>query len=87
MRTRFLWWPFHPAGYALSMNFGVEYFWFCLVISWAIKWIILRYAGINAYRKAIPFMFGIILGEYSVGAFWSVLSVIMQRPIYDFAPG
>jgi len=33
MRQIFVWWPFHPAGYALSMAFGVDYFWSCLVIS------------------------------------------------------
>ena len=33
------------------------------------------------------FFFGVLLGEYCVGAFWSVLSVIIQQPIYDFAPG
>ncbi len=87
MRTRFVWWPFHPAGYALSMNFGVEYFWTCLVIAWLVKLVILRYAGYKTYHKTIPFMFGVIIGEYCVGAFWSVMSVILQRPTYDFCPG
>ena len=87
MRMRFIWWPLHPAGYAISMTFGVEYFWTCLVISTIIKWIVLKYGGPGAYRKAVHIFFGIILGEYCVGAFWSVLSVIIHAPIYDFAPG
>ena len=87
MRMRFIWWPLHPAGYAISMTFGVEYFWTCLVISTIIKWIVLKYGGPGAYRKAVQIFFGIILGEYCVGAFWSVLSVIIHAPIYDFAPG
>ncbi|HID06884.1 MAG TPA: hypothetical protein EYP10_07020, partial [Armatimonadetes bacterium] len=33
MRMEFLWWPFHPAGYALALNFGVDYFWSCLLIA------------------------------------------------------
>ncbi len=69
------------------MTFGVEYFWTCLVISTIIKWIILKYGGPARYRKGIFFFFGVILGEYCVGAFWSVLSVIIRAPIYDFAPG
>jgi hypothetical protein len=32
-------------------------------------------------------MFGIILGEFTVGAFWSVMSVVMDSRTYDFAPG
>ena len=87
MRMRFVWWPSHPPGYALSMPFGVGYFWSCLVISSLLKWIFLKYGGLARHRKATQFFFGVILGEYCVGAFWSVLSVIVQHPIYDFAPG
>lgn len=84
MRMRFLWWPLHPAGYALSMNFGIDYIWSCLLISSIIKWIILKYGGLGAHRKAIPFFFGVILGEYCMGSFWSLLSVIIQKRTYDF---
>lgn len=87
MRMRFLWWPFHPAGYALSTNFGVEYFWSCLVIATIVKWVVLKFGGASAHNKARTFFFGVILGEYCVGAFWSAISVIFQTYTYDFAPG
>jgi hypothetical protein len=87
LRTYFVWFPLHPAGYALSMNFGVEYFWTCLVIAWAIKWLLLRYAGHRLYQKVLPIAYGVILGEFAVGAFWSALGVILGRPLYDFCPG
>ena len=87
MRMRFLWWPFHPAGYALSTNFGVEYFWSCLVIATIVKFVVLKFGGASAHRKARSFFFGVILGEYCVGAFWSAISVIFQTYTYDFAPG
>ncbi len=84
MRIRFLWWPFHPVGYALSMNFGVDYIWFTLVIGSALKWGILRFGGLGALRKASPFFLGLILGEYAIGSFWNALSVIIQRKMYVF---
>ena len=87
LRQKFIWWPLHPAGYAISMAGGVRYFWSCLVISSTIKLIILRFGGVTLYQKAVLFFFGVLLGEYCVGAFWSVLSVVIQQPIYDFAPG
>ena len=93
MRTRFLWWPFHPAGYAISLNFGAEYYWSCLVLSSLIKYFVLRYGGYRLNRQVMPFMFGLILGEYGVGAFWSLLSIFLNsgRVInirtYDFCPG
>jgi hypothetical protein len=77
----------HPAGYALGMVFGVEYFWSCLVIAWVVKWAILHWAGHKAYQRFTPVVHGIIIGEYAVGAFWSAMSVILQRPMYDFSPG
>ncbi len=86
MRLQFLWWPLHPAGYALGMVFGVEYFWSCLLIAWVIKWAILHWAGQRAYQRFMPFVYGVIIGEYAVGAFWSALSVVLQRPLYDFSP-
>ena len=84
MRIRFLWWPFHPVGYALSMNFGVDYIWFTIVIGSVLKWGILKYGGLKALRRASPFFLGLILGEYAVGSFWSALSVILQKKMYVF---
>jgi hypothetical protein len=87
MRMQFLWWPFHPAGYALGLNFGTDYFWSCLLIASVVKFFIFRYGGQRAYHASLPFMYGMVLGEYTIGAFWSAASVIYQKPIYDFAPG
>jgi len=84
VRTLFLWWPLHPAGYALSMNFGIDYIWSCLVFSSIIKWLVLKYGGLRLHRKATMFFFGVILGEYCTGGFWSLMSVILQQRTYDF---
>jgi hypothetical protein len=84
MRMRFLAWPLHPAGYALSTNFGTDYIWFCLVLASVAKAAILRYGGIKAHRNAVPFFLGLILGEFTVGSFWSALSVVLQRRTYTF---
>ncbi|MDA1190831.1 MAG: hypothetical protein O3A46_03995 [Candidatus Poribacteria bacterium] len=84
MRTRFLWWQLHPAGYALSLNFGIDYIWSCLIFSSAAKFLVLRFGGIRLYRRSIPLAFGVILGEYVVGAGWSLLATLLKRPMYDF---
>ena len=87
MRQVCVWWPFHPAGYALSTAFGAEYYWSCMLVAWAIKLVVLHTGGLKLYRKSLPFAFGIIIGEYGIGAFWSAMSVILQQRMYDFAPG
>jgi len=84
MRMRFLHWPFHPAGYALSTNFGIDYIWFCLVVASAAKLLVLKYGGIKAHRRAVPFFLGLVLGEFAVGSFWSALSVAIQQRTYTF---
>ncbi|RKY05220.1 hypothetical protein DRP77_01650 [Candidatus Poribacteria bacterium] len=73
MRMRFVWWPFHPAGYALAISYAMDYFWFAFFVSWLIKWILLRQGGLKTHRKAAPFFLGLILGDYVMGSIWAIL--------------
>jgi hypothetical protein len=66
MRTRFLWWPFHPVGYLVSGSFGLFRLWLPIFVTWLVKTLILRYGGLDWYRKARPFFFGLIFGEFLV---------------------
>ena len=43
---------------------GLIYFWFPVMVSWLIKFLILRFWGWQMYRKAIPFFLGLVLGDY-----------------------
>lgn len=85
--------PFHPAGYAISLTFGAEYYWSCLLLAWMLKWAVLRYGGHRLHQLVMLFMYGLILGEYGAGAFWSLLSLFLNEgrviniKTYDFAPG
>jgi hypothetical protein len=65
MRSQFLWWPFHPVGYVVAGSFGLFRLWLPIFITWAIKSLLLRYGGLNAYRKAGPFFIGLICGEFA----------------------
>jgi len=82
MKSRFIWWPFHPAGYVLTTGEGMVYSWFAVFISWALKATILKYGGVKAYRKAMPFFLGLILGEYIIACIWSILGIILKMPTY-----
>ena len=84
MRVKLFWWPFHPAGYAVSSSWSMNVFWFSIMLSCFIKWIILKTGGIKGHRKAIPFFLGLILGEFIVGSVWSIIGVSMHRPMYRF---
>lgn len=76
--------PFHPAGYAIGMAFGLDYIWFPIIISWLAKVIILRYSGLRGYRRAIPFFVGLVLGEFVVGGMWNFVRGVLKVPTYSF---
>lgn len=84
MKLRFIWWPFHPAGYVLSGGSwgGMTYVWSAVLITSIAKQIILRTGGLRMYRKAIPFFLGLVLGDYSIGCIWSIIGIAFGIPIY-----
>ena len=84
LRMRFVWWIFHPAGYAISGSWSMNPFWFSIFLSSIIKWVILRHGDLKAHRKAIPLFMGLILGEFVVGSIWSILGIIVGQPMYRF---
>lgn len=85
LRSRFVWCPLHPAGYVIGVAPGTtDVIWFPLLIAMVTKWIILRSGGITAYRKAIPFFIGLVLGEALMGCFWPLLSLILRSAVYSW---
>lgn len=86
LRMRFAWWPLHPVGYAVSGSWSMEQLWFPMFISWVLKAIILRYGGAKAYKRAIPFFIGLVLGEFVVGCYWGIHGAVFGCPTYDFWP-
>jgi hypothetical protein len=78
-RFRWLGFPLHPAGYALAMNFGVDYYWFGLLIALVIKVFIQRYWGLRGYGKLRLVALGLILGEFAAEAVWATFSMLNDR--------
>ncbi|MCX6377299.1 MAG: hypothetical protein NTU88_14910, partial [Armatimonadetes bacterium] len=87
MRVRFLWFPFHPLAYAMANGWGVAQLWVPLLIGSTAKFLALKFGGLGAYRRALPFFFGLILGEIVVGCLWTIIGVVFGIPTYDFWPG
>jgi len=85
MKRRFLWWPFHPLGYAVTQgDWAITYIWFPIFISWFIKSIILKYGGIRSHRSAMPIFLGLILGDFVMGATWGLIGLVAGIPTYPF---
>ncbi len=86
LHTRFVWWNLYPVAYPLSssLNWSMSWMWSSIFVSWLIKFTILKYGGIRAYRKSVPFFIGLILGDYLVGGFWNMLGILARIPTYTF---
>ena len=86
LRMRFPWFPFHPVGYAVSSTWSMNLLWLPLLLAWAIKALMLRYGGLQLYRKALPFFMGLVLGECVVGGAWTIIGIALHIPTYAFWP-
>jgi hypothetical protein len=72
LRTRLLWFPLHPLGYALSGCWTMMVFWFPCFVAWLFKIVILRYGGMKLYARLRPFFLGMVLGEFTLAIFWTL---------------
>lgn len=78
LRSKFSWFPLHPLGYCIGP--WMMWYWCPTMIAWFVKLIILRYGGLRTYRQALPFFLGLVLGDYVMGAIWSLIGVIWHIP-------
>ena len=61
MRYRFIWWPFHPIGFALSGTTFSRLTASTILFAWATKYLLLKLAGPAFYRRSKPFFVGILI--------------------------
>ena len=77
-RQRFLWWPFHPLGFPVSLLFGTVFF--SVFLAWLIKTVVIKYGGPQLYLKTRPFFLGLILGQFVTAGFWLAVSYFTKIP-------
>jgi hypothetical protein len=74
MRSRFVWWPFHPMGFAMGPSWPMIQLWFSILIGWLAKSVLLRYGTAKTYDRAKPFFMGLVVGEFVAAAIWLIVS-------------
>jgi hypothetical protein len=85
IRFRFPAFPVHPGGYVLGMNFGVDYYWFGLLIALLVKLSVTRYGGLHGYERLRNVAFGIILGECLAEVIWMTMALITHQSTYTIS--
>lgn len=66
LRYRLTWWPISPLGFAAG---GIWVTWnlaFTFFVTWLAKILLLKFGGLPAYRRGIPFVVGLLVG-YVIG--------------------
>ena len=86
LRARFVGFPLAPAGYVLNTTFAHEHYWMDMAIAYLCKVSLLRFGGMRAYRTALPFFLGLLLGDFSTGAFWTCVAAWLGVPIFRTFP-
>jgi hypothetical protein len=76
---RFPWWPLHPVGFGVvithSANMGI----FSIFLVWLFKALLVRFGGVQLYKKAQPFFIG-MLCAYAIGVFLSFIVDVIWFP-------
>lgn len=87
LQARFVWLPLHPLGYAISNGWSAQWTYSSLFVAWVAKTVIIRYWGHKAYLRSLPFFIGLILGEFVVGGFWTIVGTVTGIQTFSFWRG
>jgi hypothetical protein len=84
MRMRYVNWPFHPLGYAISGNIQMNHAWMPLLVAWICKSTITKYGGHKAAQRSVPFFLGLILADFVVISVLNIVCIALHVPCYRF---
>ncbi len=77
LRNAFLGFPLHPLGYLLAVSYAMEYIWAIFLVVWVVKALIIRYGGLRAYWRAMPFFVGLVIGDACTVVFWGIAATAL----------
>jgi hypothetical protein len=86
-RSRFLWFPFHPLGYLVSVGYPMTSMWFSIFLGWLCKGLILRFGGGDSYRRTRPAFLGLVLGDVVMMVVWLLVDGWQGRTGHTLGPG
>lgn len=76
MRQMFVWWPFHPIGFAVGSTWIMSQLWLTALIAWFLKGAIAHFGGLRAYNFFRPAFLGLILGQFTVNGVWLIVDAV-----------
>ncbi len=83
---RLMWWPFHPVGLVAAQMRAFDYLWLPMGIAAVAKSLLLRTGGLKAYKRAMPFFVGLVVGDYVISGILTLLRWLLHTPMYKTFP-
>ena len=73
LKLRFPAWPLHPVAFPLAFCYPIDAMLPAIIAAWAIKTLLLRYGGLRAHRRAMPFFLGLLAGSATMSLVQSIV--------------
>ncbi len=80
LRAAYLGFPLTPYGFLLCGTWGMAAVWFSIFLGWLAKACVMTFGGAAAYRRALPFFLGLVLGESAIATVWILVSFATGHP-------
>ena len=77
-RFRWTWFPLHPMMFVVMGSWVSARIWFSVLLGWAIKVAIVRFAGGKVYQDLKPLFIGLIIGELSM----AIITIVHPWTVY-----
>jgi len=74
LKLRFPMFPLHPMAFPLAFSWSIDAILPAIVITWTVKAALLRYGGLRAHQRALPFFLGLIVGNATTELCWTAIS-------------
>ena len=75
-RHRFVWWPFHPIAFPISV--AANKMFLSILLAWAIKSAALKYGGPRLFKALRPLFLGLIIGEWVPQGVMALYALVLQ---------
>ena len=76
VKLRFPMWPLHPIAFPLAFNWTIDSAIPAVIATWLLKIYLLKYGGLRAYRRALPFFLGLLVGSAVVSLVGAIVSPV-----------
>ncbi len=86
LRAQFLWWPLHPFGIVMCGTWAMSCFWFSIFLGWVAKVCVMTFLGATVYRKALPLVLGMVVGECVAATIWALVGLLTGTPGISILP-